>query len=615
MASPLGRLVRIRATSVDYGEREFALTVLGVSLTLLLEASVLTIAQGIIWVVPGFFLALAAYGGWLLLAEVGWAPTSPLARAAIHDRMLTRIRVDEAASRKAFETGGYRRAARLITRAWRLHAVFARSTRSLVQRDEQLATDLATLAAFLGHNREMIRRAQFLEHANKVFDATRAWVSGLFVPEQTTRTHYTEADRRIKAVRAIRLLSERHSHTEHVRAASNQLDGLLHDVRATISQKMGTVGNRISEDELPVLQLVASDETRATVMRPSDELLPYTRQEPLGSGGMAEVYLARVEGDRSPLIWKQAHDWHHNLWVANAKLRHEAELLRRVQAQGREHDRIPWYIADGLVHDRDNRQRHVLIEEFIPGPNLLDSVQHVVAGGGMIALDEARRLVTQACEALEHLASLDPPVHHRDLKPQNIIRHPVRGAVLIDFGLAKEVETGMDHSVTRAESGRWTASERSDGVSGPFTDVFSLGQVFCYLLLGTPPDAIHTPERLRERLSEAGHPEWAAVVILKATAPLHAQRVQSVRRLCMLIEHEGGLPDDEVDSLADPARVVHSPIDPTDQTAWDTTHSMPDIHIRERVEARRRGETPAPPPEPPGIVEAIPSSGAADRNA
>ena len=52
----------------------------------------------------------------------------------------------------------------------------------------------------------------------------------------------------------------------------------------------------------------------------------------------------------------------------------------------------------------------------------------------------------QICEPLDEMADLYDKWHHRDVKPTNIIvsRDPGRGCVLIDFGLAKQLDTGED---------------------------------------------------------------------------------------------------------------------------------------------------------------------------
>ena len=54
-------------------------------------------------------------------------------------------------------------------------------------------------------------------------------------------------------------------------------------------------------------------------------------------------------------------------------------------------------------------------------------------------LDEALRIATQICEAIE--AAHEKNVIHRDLKPANIKLTPEGNVKLLDFGLARMMET------------------------------------------------------------------------------------------------------------------------------------------------------------------------------
>ena len=89
----------------------------------------------------------------------------------------------------------------------------------------------------------------------------------------------------------------------------------------------------------------------------------------------------------------------------------------------------------------------------------------------------------QLCETLESMA--DRNVYHRDLKPSNIIIQSGHGgAAIIDFGLAKQIKGGEDVSVTRGGTPGWAPPERDKGVSGGFTDVYSMGQLLWCMLTG-----------------------------------------------------------------------------------------------------------------------------------
>ncbi len=265
----------------------------------------------------------------------------------------------------------------------------------------------------------------------------------------------------------------------------------------------------------------------------------YSIGELIAEGGMAKVFRATEMNSSRIVVWKQAHGRHNPLAVSNQKLNDEAELL-----QVANHPRIPTYLAHGgVVHKGE--QTAVLVQEFIKGGDLKNTVEQVKKVGANIPLEKIIEYISGICEPLEHMAGLPEPVYHRDLKPHNVIMHPDRGPVLIDFGLAKMVATGEDVSITRGGSGTWTPPERDAGVSGPFTDVYSLGKILYYLLTKKNPPAILTMNKV-SAISEAGHPEWLEKLTLTAAWPDREKRIQTVEQFRKLLNNEGKWEDGTV---------------------------------------------------------------------
>jgi serine/threonine-protein kinase len=121
-------------------------------------------------------------------------------------------------------------------------------------------------------------------------------------------------------------------------------------------------------------------------------------------------------------------------------------------------------------------------------------------------LAERLRLILQLCDALDyahrHL------VVHRDLKPGNVLVDTEGRAVLLDFGIAKLLDTTGDDRATEAHglrlfTARYASPEQLRGEPmGTATDVYSLG-VLLYELIATraPYDsADRAPERVAERI-------------------------------------------------------------------------------------------------------------------
>jgi serine/threonine-protein kinase len=259
----------------------------------------------------------------------------------------------------------------------------------------------------------------------------------------------------------------------------------------------------------------------------------FTRKQLIAQGGMSDVYIASDSMSGKDVAWKEAHNRFNPLHFTNAKLQGEAELLQIIN-----HNRLPGFITLGEVSNVSGSTCGVLIEEFIEGGDLKATVEQVKKMGMNLPASKIIELMSHICEPLIHMTRLPEPVYHRDLKPHNIIVHPERGPVLIDFGLAKMVASGQDVSITRGGSGTWSPPERDSGISGPFTDVYSLGKILFYLATGNQPPTIMTHAD-KDQMIAMNHPEWLANLMLSAAWPRHDDRLQNVHLFAQALANQG----------------------------------------------------------------------------
>lgn len=194
----------------------------------------------------------------------------------------------------------------------------------------------------------------------------------------------------------------------------------------------------------------------------------------IGHGGMGEVYEAvRARGD---------FDQH----VAIKVLRHEAHAeLERFEAERRilarlEHPAIAHLLDGGATPDG----RPYMVMEYVRG---LPITQYCAS----IQADLATRLhlLVQVCEAMAYAHS--HLIVHRDLKPSNILVTPGGQVKVLDFGVAKLLDSqpASLHTLTQAPLTPSSAAPEQLLGKPPTTatDTFALGVLLFELLTGSHP--------------------------------------------------------------------------------------------------------------------------------
>jgi len=208
----------------------------------------------------------------------------------------------------------------------------------------------------------------------------------------------------------------------------------------------------------------------------------YRIVEPLGSGGMSEVWIAE-----HTLLDRRA-----ALKVLRAELSSQPEIV----AQFFNEARITTAIANpGIVQIFDfgfhTDGSAYLVMELLDG----ETLRRRLARCGALAITDALHIVRQVARAL--CVAHARGVVHRDLKPDNIflVRDPevVGGerAKILDFGIAKRLG---DHAMNVKESAvlgtpAFMSPEqcRISGEVDQRSDVYSLGCVLFVLVTGHPP--------------------------------------------------------------------------------------------------------------------------------
>lgn len=240
----------------------------------------------------------------------------------------------------------------------------------------------------------------------------------------------------------------------------------------------------------------------------------------LGQGGMGAVYRA---WDQRLEQWVALKENMMTSAEAQAQFEREAKVLARLR-----HPNLP-RVIDHFV-TKDGVQ--YLVMDYVDGPNLAE----LLKAQGRLAPEDIRQWLGQVCDALAYLHGQNPPVIHRDIKPQNTKITSDGRVILVDFGLSK-VGAGQERTATGAlgvTPGFSPPEQYGAGHTDQRSDIYALAATLYALLTGeTPPDSVQraiqnavlTPPR---RLNPALNPALESA-LLHGLATQPARRPASVR--------------------------------------------------------------------------------------
>jgi len=223
----------------------------------------------------------------------------------------------------------------------------------------------------------------------------------------------------------------------------------------------------------------------------------YELLEEIGTGGFGRVYRARDLGLERDVAIKVLHPSLTTDLGVMERFRREAQLAARL--------RHPNIVSIYDIMGRAGLQWYTM--ELVPGANLAQLVQRE----GPRSVDQTERLLAQALSALEHAHALG--LVHRDLKPENMLIEPDGRLRITDFGLALALrgEGRFGGATSRSGTPQFAAPEQLLGERvDQRADLYSLGAVGYFALLGRPPFTGTTPEQILARQTTNDLPALAA---------------------------------------------------------------------------------------------------------
>ncbi|MEM7660012.1 MAG: serine/threonine-protein kinase [Bacteroidota bacterium] len=244
----------------------------------------------------------------------------------------------------------------------------------------------------------------------------------------------------------------------------------------------------------------------------------------LGEGGMAKVYEAIVNERLGTKVAVKI--LHPNLALhPGIRQRFEQEAMSMAQLH---HP----YIARVIDYE-DEGDHLAMIMEYLEGETLRDRIYHQ----GAMEARAALRIFGKVLDACQYVH--DKGIVHRDIKPSNIYLTMADEPKVLDFGIAKLLESDAVKTRTGVQIGTpiYMSPEQ---VKTPKdvdhrTDIYSLGVSLHHMISGTPPydQATHSEWEIQTKIVQEPLPQIAGVpkrlndIIQQATAKEQEQRYQS----------------------------------------------------------------------------------------
>ncbi|WP_310489755.1 serine/threonine-protein kinase [Chamaesiphon sp. VAR_69_metabat_338] len=288
----------------------------------------------------------------------------------------------------------------------------------------------------------------------------------------------------------------------------------------------------------------------------------------LGQGGIATTYAAKdLETDETVAIkvmsLRRAQDW-----KAIELFEREAKILAQLN-----HPCIPKYL-DYFQIDTDRDREFHIVQSLAPGTPL----SALIDRGWQPEVAEVEQIAVQILEILAYLHHLSPPVIHRDIKPQNLIKSADGKISLVDFGAVQDTyhQTVTGGSTVVGTYG-YMAPEQFRGQAFLSTDLYGLATTLLFLLTREDPSKLPQKQLKINFKSALKLPRQFADWLDRMLEPTVEQRFTTAAEALAVLQGLQKLPPPVANNR--PRKPNHSPIRlVADET--ELTINLPAVKLR-----------------------------------
>jgi len=309
--------------------------------------------------------------------------------------------------------------------------------------------------------------------------------------------------------------------SEALRLAEPDREQWLRELEARSPEHARKVRSLLNQNSIPSTQVLNVDLSKPSgkqMLSDTARIGPYRLIRLLGQGGMGEVWLAERADEA---FSKQVAIKFIGTFLGNTEaiawFRRERQALATL-----EHPHIARLLDGGETEDG----RPYLVMEYVDGVAI-----DIYSNG--LGLEKVLELFLQVCLAIDHAHRA--LIVHRDIKPANVLVTADGQCKLLDFGIAKELQSGGgsdDHTRTQAFTLHYASPEQMTGQ--PITvasDIYSLGALLYRLLSGQVLFSQATNVHSQVQAIETTSPEKPSRALLSQLNLDESERKKRARKL------------------------------------------------------------------------------------
>ncbi len=249
----------------------------------------------------------------------------------------------------------------------------------------------------------------------------------------------------------------------------------------------------------------------------------------IGRGNMGVTYSANNLNLRQKVAVKVVFLTDITDWKILELFEREAKVLANLA-----HPNIPKYV-DYFEEKTDTESYFCLVQELIEG----ESLAKLVENGRKFSEEEVKEIARQTLKILVYLQGLNPPLIHRDIKPQNIILTAQNLVYLVDFGTVQDVyRNTVSIGGTFVGTLGYMPPEQFRGQTLLSSDLYSLGATLIFLITGKSPADLPQKNLKIDFYKYAFLAEYFAIWLEKMVEPMAEDRYNSATEALGSLESE-----------------------------------------------------------------------------